>query len=138
MVCGQRRISRGWSTEERRSSWRSGTIELIAFRFFLVSRGFRRRRRSLERGGVGQLGDTSPCTSGGVAGRLIAARYIDDFVCLQLDMIMCGLLTARCQTVDRPWWRMEGEEGCEAWSIFRRAMLMVGGACVEGCGACAH
>jgi len=27
-----------------------------------------------------------------------------------------------------------GWGGCEAWSIFRRAMLMVGVACVEGCG----
>jgi hypothetical protein len=36
---------------------RSGTIEVMACRFFLVSRGFRRRKRSLGVGG--QLG--SPC-----------------------------------------------------------------------------
>lgn len=50
MDLAHRRISSGWSTEERRSSVRSGTRVVMAWRFCFVSRGFRRRRRSLDSG----------------------------------------------------------------------------------------
>ena len=39
---------RGWSTEARRSSVRSGAREMMELRWSVVFFGFRRRRRSLE------------------------------------------------------------------------------------------
>jgi len=41
-------MARGWSTDESRSSVRSGAREMSALRWADVCFGFRRRRRSLE------------------------------------------------------------------------------------------
>jgi len=60
---------RGWSTEERRSSVRSGARVRMALRWLVVCLGSRRRRRSLCQGEALGLGIGLGEREGGSRGR---------------------------------------------------------------------
>lgn len=107
---GQRRISSGWSTEDRRSSVRSGIMDVMACRFCFVSRGFNRRRRSLQEALVSVVG----CERGWVWGRNcpLASSREEIWIAEKSRFDCLKILTARYQIEHLPLLWNSGECSC--------------------------